>query len=310
MSAIKLNEEELEALQSSHVSHEAKLLYITVIRPAMDYGTGIAGRKRTLSYQQIREALEYLPPHGSKRREQRYTREQARGVIRELERAGWIEWHRTSRRGLVFRCRLASWDQCGSSRTNTGPTRDEHRRTNTTEEADNPSAGSDLDAEGEGGNNTGETPCCTAMTNTPPEVRESGMGAHTHTGETRYGGAAGERADAGVCDAPAPGDRFEDWWRTYPKAVGKKRARELWEAKGLDGRADELIADVQLRQGTDRKWVAGYVPNPATYLQQERWNDEIERERPRLQAIQGGRSAPRRGAEGNEEAVRAFLEEG
>ncbi|RME80440.1 MAG: hypothetical protein D6775_16145, partial [Caldilineae bacterium] len=40
--------------------------------------------------------------------------------------------------------------------------------------------------------------------------------------------------------------------------------------------ADMLIADVKRRMAHDRKWIEGYIPNPLTYINQNRWEDEIE----------------------------------
>ncbi|MCG5538975.1 hypothetical protein [Halorhodospira sp. 9622] len=321
MSAIKLNQDELEALtrgeMASRVSHAAKLVYLLVIRPAMDYASGTAGRRRVISYQQLREALEYIPPAGSHRAEVRYSREQLRGLLREIERAGWVEWVKTGDRGLVFHCPLADTDQCGSTRNNPGATPEQPRRNTPADDTPVNRAEPHTDAGFHAMGNTGEnpsanpgaTPCGSARSNTPPEVRISGeCVGDTHTfdgaGDTGARPAAGE----GVCDRPRAAERrdqrFEDWWAVYPKKVGKKPAREKWKAKRLDARADELIADVQLRAGSDRKWVAGYVPNPTTYLTQERWNDEIERDQPRLHAITGGKATQRNAA-----AVQAFLEE-
>jgi len=75
--------------------------------------------------------------------------------------------------------------------------------------------------------------------------------------------------------AEPPG--FVAFWAEYPKKAGRKSALSAWQSKRLEPRADGLIADVRLRSGTDRKWLDGFAPNPATYLNQERWNDEIER---------------------------------
>lgn len=69
--------------------------------------------------------------------------------------------------------------------------------------------------------------------------------------------------------------RFDDWWMTYPKKVKKKSTKEKWEAKQLDEKADVLIADVQNRIANDGRWLEGFVPDPTTYLSQERWEDEI-----------------------------------
>jgi hypothetical protein len=42
-------------------------------------------------------------------------------------------------------------------------------------------------------------------------------------------------------------DRFNDFWRIYPKKVKKRPACEKWKSKHLDAKADELIADVAKR---------------------------------------------------------------
>lgn len=71
---------------------------------------------------------------------------------------------------------------------------------------------------------------------------------------------------------------FEKWWAEYPKKVKKKTAREIWMRKKPD--ADILIADVQNRIANDRRWLEGFTPDPTTYLNQERWDDELETARP------------------------------
>ena len=76
--------------------------------------------------------------------------------------------------------------------------------------------------------------------------------------------------------SPRAALRFDEWWAVYPKKVARKPALEKWKAKHLDAKADELIADVQKRAKSDGRWLDGYVPNPATYLGQERWNDELQ----------------------------------
>ena len=72
-------------------------------------------------------------------------------------------------------------------------------------------------------------------------------------------------------------ERFEEWWSIYPKKVKKKKARGIWKRKRLDTTADELIADVRRRQESDRRWLDGYPPDPTTYLEGDRWEDEIEK---------------------------------
>jgi len=79
-------------------------------------------------------------------------------------------------------------------------------------------------------------------------------------------------------------DRFDDFWLTYPKKVKKAEARKKWKARKLDLKADEIIADVQARTARDGRWLEGYVPDPTTYINGSRWDDEIEPPRGKLQA--------------------------
>lgn len=72
--------------------------------------------------------------------------------------------------------------------------------------------------------------------------------------------------------------RFDDFWLAYPKKRKKKTAKDIWRRKKLDRLADHLIADVQARMASDEQWKEGYIPDPTTYLNQERWEDELKRE--------------------------------
>ena len=76
-------------------------------------------------------------------------------------------------------------------------------------------------------------------------------------------------------NAPRLTARFEDFWKAYPKKRKKKTAKEIWRRKKLDRLADQLIADVGKRQAQDTQWKEGYIPDPTTYLNQERWEDEL-----------------------------------
>jgi uncharacterized protein YdaU (DUF1376 family) len=69
--------------------------------------------------------------------------------------------------------------------------------------------------------------------------------------------------------------RFADWWAVYPKKRARKACEKKWVAKNFDAMADELIADVQNRIKRDTRWLRGYPVDPHTYLNQERWTDEL-----------------------------------
>ena len=69
--------------------------------------------------------------------------------------------------------------------------------------------------------------------------------------------------------------RFDEFWEIYPVKISKKACFEKWKRKRLDRLADEIIGNVRLRLECDPRWLDRYVPNPLTYLNQERWNDEL-----------------------------------
>jgi hypothetical protein len=69
--------------------------------------------------------------------------------------------------------------------------------------------------------------------------------------------------------------RFAEWWSVYPKKNDKKKCLAKWKVRKLDAMADKLIADVGRRINT-QKWKDGFIPNPLTYINGDRWEDEIE----------------------------------
>jgi hypothetical protein len=74
----------------------------------------------------------------------------------------------------------------------------------------------------------------------------------------------------------APEKTFDDFWKAYPRKRGKKPASEIWKRKRLDEKTELLITDIANRMRNDRRWLDGFIPDPKTYLNQERWTDEIE----------------------------------
>lgn len=67
---------------------------------------------------------------------------------------------------------------------------------------------------------------------------------------------------------------FDRFWDLYPIKKVKKPARDIWLRKIDPALGELIIQDVEKRK-SDRQWVEGYIPNATTYLNQERWNDEI-----------------------------------
>ena len=75
-----------------------------------------------------------------------------------------------------------------------------------------------------------------------------------------------------------PIDRFEEFWQTYPKKAGKKPCSAKWKARRLDRLADKIIENVRDRIEGDSQWLRGFVPNPLTFINQDRWDDPIQKE--------------------------------
>ena len=72
---------------------------------------------------------------------------------------------------------------------------------------------------------------------------------------------------------------FEEWWLAYPKKVEKKECSEKWMSLHRDGdlpAPEALIEKLQHQTHEDRQWREGYIPNPLTYLNGARWEDEID----------------------------------
>lgn len=73
--------------------------------------------------------------------------------------------------------------------------------------------------------------------------------------------------------------RFDDFWATYPKKSAKQNALKVWERDNLDSLADTIIQHVEKRKSGDEQWLnhgGKYIPLPATFLNNQRWEDEWE----------------------------------
>jgi hypothetical protein len=71
--------------------------------------------------------------------------------------------------------------------------------------------------------------------------------------------------------------RFREFWAAYPNKTARKLCEAKWQRRRLDRIADTILADIHERLASDSRWREGFIPNPATYLNQDRWTDEIHR---------------------------------
>ena len=73
-------------------------------------------------------------------------------------------------------------------------------------------------------------------------------------------------------------EAFESFWNEYPNRKGKGKAREAFKkAIKKTGISTMVEAVRKQRQGSQWKKDEGrYIPYPATWLNQERWEDEVD----------------------------------
>ena len=81
---------------------------------------------------------------------------------------------------------------------------------------------------------------------------------------------------------------FSQWWQAYPRKVAKDKALESWKKrKPTKEKAAEMLAAIQSQcraghfRGHDGK---DYIPYPATWLNQGRWQDEVRGAREQTKA--------------------------
>lgn len=71
------------------------------------------------------------------------------------------------------------------------------------------------------------------------------------------------------------GEDFEVFWSAYPKKVGKQAAKKAFEKVSVP--VESLVTAIK-RQECSPQWSKDngqYIPNPATWLNQGRWEDEV-----------------------------------
>lgn len=78
--------------------------------------------------------------------------------------------------------------------------------------------------------------------------------------------------------ADAQTRRFAEFWKAYPKKVGKKAAEKSWQKLKPDAELFERIMQaVTAAKGSDQwnRENGRFIPNPSTWINQGRWDDEL-----------------------------------
>lgn len=77
-------------------------------------------------------------------------------------------------------------------------------------------------------------------------------------------------------------DRFEVFWSAYPKKIGKDKCRRWFASRKItDTLFDNILTalDIQKRSSQWTKDNGQFIPHPYTWLNQGRWQDEVEQNR-------------------------------
>lgn len=166
MPTFQINDDEREALRG--LPHLARLTYTFGLRPFMDYGTGIVGLKRGISWKSLAEEL-YVEPHQGIKGGEPSEKELRRALV-WLQKVGLVGQNQAERR-LVFPLLLAQRDQ--SARNKVGSKwADEVGREEGTSKASNHAGYDDQEGREAAG---GESP----KVGTPPVSGKDNPTAHT-----------------------------------------------------------------------------------------------------------------------------------
>jgi len=74
-------------------------------------------------------------------------------------------------------------------------------------------------------------------------------------------------------------DDFLTFWKIYPKKVGKDAAWRAWKSRNGTRPAIAVLVSVIEKQAQSDQWQkenGQFIPNPATWLNQGRWDDEVD----------------------------------
>lgn len=71
-------------------------------------------------------------------------------------------------------------------------------------------------------------------------------------------------------------ERFDEFWIAYPRKVGKQNCIKWWERHDIDSKTLRLMVDSVIRYRETNQWKTGYIPNPQTFLNGQRWEDDID----------------------------------
>lgn len=69
---------------------------------------------------------------------------------------------------------------------------------------------------------------------------------------------------------------FERFWKKYPSKINKKNTLKRWLKLSMTSELFEKIMSALEKQINSQQWRSGYIPHPSTWLNGERWEDEVK----------------------------------
>ena len=108
---------------------------------------------------------------------------------------------------------------------------------------------------------------------------------HNVTGNVTHNVAPSPSPSPSQDQSPSPkrrcapyGALFIRFWSAYPRKIGKRAAWQVWRRLKCGSIAEQIIAAVE-RAKRSEAWTkdgGAYIPHPRTWLNQGRWEDEID----------------------------------
>lgn len=111
-----------------------------------------------------------------------------------------------------------------------------------------------------------------------PKPPENKQGSNWEaTGKHLPGQEGKGREGNGVHRAHQGGlDGFAEFWAAYPKKIGKGAAEKAFFKAGINGHLPDILKAIERARATEQwqKDRGQFIPHPATWLNQRRWEDE------------------------------------
>jgi hypothetical protein len=73
-------------------------------------------------------------------------------------------------------------------------------------------------------------------------------------------------------------EEFDVFWGEYPRKTGREEAERIWNELNPDCTQVEIIVSAVKDHSISEQWSQDngrYIPNPANWLKQKRWNDQF-----------------------------------